>query len=175
MHTQSPRSYTREAEFAAMVRDHQAALWRYLRYLGCEPSAAEDLVQESFLAVWRKPFEDRGARATSAYLRTVARNQFLMAVRKKRVRPAFRQLDDADQLWAESMGEDEGDAYRSALKACLATLKERPRRALDLFYGKRSSREDVGRQLSMTAAGVKTLLRRARDSLRACVERRLGA
>lgn len=52
--------YDRETVFARMVHEHQAGLWRYLRYLGCEPALAEDLVQEVFLAVWQRPFEDRG-------------------------------------------------------------------------------------------------------------------
>jgi RNA polymerase sigma-70 factor (ECF subfamily) len=169
------KPYSRELEFTAMVREHQTELWRYLRYLGCEGGLADDLVQETFLAVWRKPFDDRGAPATRAYLRTVARNLFLMAVRRARVRPAFRELREADHAWEEHAGDDGGAAYREALRRCLAGVKPRPRQALMLFYRDRRSRTDIADELRMTANGIKTLLRRTREALRDCIRRRLGA
>jgi RNA polymerase sigma-70 factor (ECF subfamily) len=169
------KPYTRETEFAAMVREHQAGLWRYLRFLGCEAALAEDLVQETFLAVWRKPFEDRGPQATAGYLRRVAHNLFVSAVRRAKVRPAFRDLAEADRAWAGHAGEDEGDAYRAALRLCLDTLGGKARRALELFYGERGSRKEVGAELGLKPDGVKTLMRRARDALRECIGRRMRA
>jgi len=53
MHSKSMTAATadRQTEMAALVRAHQAGVWRYLRFLGCEPSEADDLVQETFLDV----------------------------------------------------------------------------------------------------------------------------
>ena len=42
-----------ELDLERLVREHQAELWRYLRYLGSDAARAEDLVQETFLRVWR--------------------------------------------------------------------------------------------------------------------------
>lgn len=155
-----------------MVRAHQAGLWRYLRFLGCEPALAEDLVQEVFLAVWRRPFEDRGPRSTAAYLRRAAHNRFLMAVRRKKARPAFRDLREADAAFAEHAGDDDGAGYRDALRKCLRGLRERARRALELQYEDRQPRKAIARVLGLTVEGVKTLLRRSREALRDCIERR---
>ena len=41
-----------------LARRHQAGVWRYLRLLGCAPDLADDLVQETFLQVLRRPFVD---------------------------------------------------------------------------------------------------------------------
>ena len=49
----------------------------------------------------------------------------------------------------------------------------RVRRAIDLHYAERASRDEIASQLEMTAEGVKTMLRRARHALRECVERKI--
>jgi len=170
----SARTYSRESEFDAMVREHQAGLWRYLRFLGCDGVLAEDLVQDTFLAVWDKPFEDRGPQATAAYLRRVAKNHFLMAVRRKKARPAFQDLREADAVWADSVGDDAGTAYRAALADCIQLLKPRQRQGIELFYADKQSRTGIATRLGMTVDGVKTLLRRTREALRTCVERRVA-
>lgn len=166
------RQVTEEQAFSALVRRHQADLWRYLRFLGCDGAQAEDLVQETFLAVWRKPFQQRGDRSTAAYLRTVARNLFLMAVRRKRARPAFRRLEEADAAWDQHAGNG-SQPYREALQGCLRRLSERARRVLDLFYRDRQSRGQIAAELGMKPDGVKTMMRRTRDALRTCIERDL--
>ncbi len=158
-----------------MVREHQAGLWRYLRYLGCDVGLAEDLVQDVFLAVWRRPFEDRGSRATAAYLRRAAHNRFLMAVRKKKVRPAFRDLREADEAYAIHAGDDDGAGYRAALRACLSGLRERAKKALELRYEDKKPRKAIAAALGLTMDGVKTLLRRTREALRDCIERKRAA
>jgi RNA polymerase sigma-70 factor (ECF subfamily) len=169
------RERLEESRFVGLVKEHQAGLWRYLRFLGCDGSQAEDLVQETFLRVWRRPYEDRGPAAVAAYLRTVARNLFIDASRRKLVRPAFLELESADAVWERHVGDDDGRGFRAALRACLRRLPERSRRALGLFYGEGRSRDEVGSTLGMTVDGVKTMLRRARESLRACIERKVGA
>jgi RNA polymerase sigma-70 factor (ECF subfamily) len=163
-----------EARLSGLVRAHQAALWRYLRYLGCQPAEADDLVQETFLRVWRHPFADQGPAAAAGYLRTVARNLFLDAARRAKVRPAFVDLGAAEAAWAEYERGDGGEGYRGALRTCLGLLAERARRALALFYGEERSRESVAATLGLSADGVKTLLRRSRETLRECIERKHG-
>jgi RNA polymerase sigma-70 factor (ECF subfamily) len=168
----STKPMTRQDEFRALIRDHQAAIWRYLRFLGSDEELAADLVQETFLAVWRKPFEDRGSGSTRAYLRTVGRNLFLMSRRRDKSRPVHVDLDAAESEWARH-DEDDGESYREALRDCLAALSDRARKALDLFYRDQRSRTDVAVEIDMTPDGVKTLMRRSRESLRGCIEKKV--
>ncbi|NLS91439.1 MAG: sigma-70 family RNA polymerase sigma factor [Planctomycetaceae bacterium] len=165
----------RQAEMAALVRFHQAGVWRYLRYLGCCPVEADDLTQDTFLAVFRDGFEDRSSEQTAAYLRTVARNR-LLAVRRSRKKAPEVDLEAAEAVWAETVGDRGMDDYLVALEDCLEVgVTPRVRRALELFYRDRLSRDEIAEQLEMAAEGVKTLLRRARSVLRECVERKLGS
>jgi len=149
-----------------------------LRLLGADEPQADDLTQETFLAVHRKPFEQRSAVETAGYLRTVARNLFLMAVRRDNrqpaARPAMDHLDIADEVWAGFAGEDGGENYLDALRQCVETLDGRAGEAVERFYHDEQSRAEIAEALDMTEDGVKSLLRRARDILRKCVEKRVA-
>jgi RNA polymerase sigma-70 factor (ECF subfamily) len=157
---------------AELVRRHQADVWRYLRLLGCDASLADDLTQEAFLEVIRRPFDYRGRAEALAYLRKVARNRFLMAVRRTRRAPTHEQLEAAEAVWAENIGDD-GDAWLEAIDECVAQLSGRPAEAIELCYRQQLSRETIAERLGMQPDGVKTLLRRTREVLRECVEKRL--
>ena len=160
---------------AALVRAHQGGVWRYLRFLGASATEADDLVQETFLAVLREGFEERSPAQTAAYLRTVARNRLLMARRKERNSPLTVDLEAAEAVWARVAGEDGLNDYLTALSHCLeAAVTPRVRRALELQYRQRASRAEIAAKLDLAVEGVKTLLRRGRSALRDCVERKLG-
>jgi RNA polymerase sigma-70 factor, ECF subfamily len=162
----------RESTFTNLVRRHQAEIWRYLRFLGCENGQAEDLTQETFLAVLRHPPDDLGAAATRAYLRTAARNQFLTHLRRLE-RPQPVDLELAESVWAEAHAGDGGDAYLDALGECLQQLEGRAQTAIHMAYREGSSRAQIAAAMEMSEDGVKTLLRRTREILRECVERRV--
>ncbi|MBW3598770.1 MAG: sigma-70 family RNA polymerase sigma factor [Planctomycetes bacterium] len=159
---------------AELVRHHQAAVWRYLRYLGCDAAQADDVTQETFLAVLEKPFEQRSEAATAAYLRTVARNRFLALLRREKNGPTAADVAIAEEVWSQAAGAGE-DEYLDSLDDCLMELTGRARRAIELRYRDDRSRREIAAELEMTEDGVKTLLRRTRDALRRCVERRVGA
>jgi RNA polymerase sigma-70 factor (ECF subfamily) len=162
-----------KAELAALVETHQAGVWRYLRFLGCDRAEADDLVQETFLAVFRKGLEQRSTTETAAYLRTVARHCLLMARRKQASRPAAVDLGAAEAVWARMAGDGLGD-YLAALTDCLeVAVTPRVRQALELHYRDRAGRDEIAAALSLAADGVKTMLRRARAALRECVERKI--
>lgn len=157
---------------ANIIDQHQADVWRYLRYLGAEASDADDLTQETFLALSRSKFEQRTPVETAAYLRTVARNQLLMLRRKQGRQIDTVELEAAEQVWAESTRNTRMDAILSALADCLKTVDGRAREAIDLFYRDGLSRKAMAAAMSIKPEGVKTLLRRTRDVLRDCIQRK---
>lgn len=166
---------------ARLVQEHQAGVWRYLRVLGCDANEAEDLTQETFLAVLTKPFQDHHHAATAAYLRTVARNLLVTSRRKAARGPAVLgpaggesqaiALAEADAAWRRWIGRDEGDDLLAALRSCLERLTPRARQALDLRYGHQATRAAIAAALDLTEDGAKNLLQRAKQQLRQCIER----
>lgn len=157
---------------AALVRTHQAEVWRYLRYLGASPEQADDLTQETLLQLLRGHCRDRGEDARRGWLRTVARNFYRKSLRRP---PAPAELDAADLAWSSFARDDGGNGHLGALRQCLDELDGRARRAVRLQYEEHRSREQIAADLQLSADGVKSLMRRVRTALRACVERRIGS
>ena len=161
-----------QPDLAALIDQHQADVWRYLRYLGAEASDADDLTQETFLALSRSKFEQRTHAETAAYLRTVARNQLLMLRRRQGRQIDTVELEAAEQVWAESTGDTGMGAILETLADCLKTVDGRAREAINLFYRDGLSRKAMAAALNIKPEGVKTLLRRTRDVLRDCIQRK---
>lgn len=168
------RAMAAEFDLTALVRAHQAELWRYLRYLGCDGALAEDLTQETFLSLVRNPLALENVSALPAYLRTIARNLFFK--RAGRLSPAvpLDEIDDADAVWTRTVKEKDAGPYVNALRDCVQELDDRSRRALDLQYRDRLSQEAAARAIDLSREGFKTLLRRVRDRLKACVGGKLA-
>ncbi|MFO0789383.1 MAG: sigma-70 family RNA polymerase sigma factor [Pirellulales bacterium] len=163
-----------EFDLARLVHNHQAAVWRYVRFLGAADAEADDLVQETFLAVARGEFVERDEHQTASYLRVVARNQLLALRRKQHREISTVELEAAETVWTAAAGADGSlGGYLDALADCLTKLEGRSRAAIDLHYREAASREVIAERLGMQPDGVKTLLRRTRSVLRECIERKL--
>jgi RNA polymerase sigma-70 factor (ECF subfamily) len=153
-----------------LIETHQAGVWRYLRVLGCDAALADDLTQETFLAVLQKPFDDYNRTASAAYLRRVAHNLFMSARRKAgRVTPV-ENIEETDAFWGRWITNDNGEEVLDALQACLEKLTERARWALELRFAERSSRAEIAAMLRITEHGAKNLMQRAKKQLRTCIE-----
>ncbi len=164
-----------ELDVEALIQAHQAGVWRYLRFLGCDRAHADDLTQETFLQVLRRGFEERNAHSTSAFLRTVARNCFLMNVRKTRHVQSVEDVDLADAAWEQNHGDENGgEARLSALRQCLETVQGRARQALDMQFQQHRTGEDIALALSISHENVRVLLHRAKQALKKCIESKLG-
>ena len=153
-----------------LIENHQAGVWRYLRALGCDHAQADDLTQETFLAVLRKPFQDYNSAATAAYLRRVAHNLFISAQRRGGRVVVMENLEWVEHEWTQWAGADNGDALLDALRVCLRTLSERARWALELRFRDRLTRAGIADRLQITEHGAKNLMQRAKKQLRRCVE-----
>ena len=159
---------------AALIRSHQAGVWRYLRSLGCDPTVADDLTQETFLWVLQKPIQDYNQQATAAYLRKVARSLFVSALRRRDRNVADEQLDALDDVWVRWGERDGGQTMMEALRECFQTLDERAQRALDLRFRERQSRANIATALALSEDGAKNLMQRSKKLLRECIQRKLG-
>lgn len=162
-----------EIDPARLIEDHQAGIWRYLRSLGCESSEAEDLTQETFLSVLRKPFEYYNKPAAASYLRKVAYHRFISARRRSGKEVVMAELEQIDQTWSKWIGQDDGSDALDALSDCLRQLTERARWALEMRFRDRMPRVEIAQHLSITEHGAKNLMQRAKKKLKACIEGKL--
>ena len=97
-----------------------------------------------------------------------------MLRRRQRREVSTVELQAAEAVWAAAAGEDGSlSEYLAALRECTDELSGRPREAIELHYCSGASREAIAERLEMKPDGVKSLLRRTRELLRECVERKL--
>jgi RNA polymerase sigma-70 factor (ECF subfamily) len=67
--------------FEALVRAHQAPVWRFLCHFLGDPDLAEDVAQETFLRLYRRLPTYEGRARFSTWLFQIARNAAIDAVR----------------------------------------------------------------------------------------------
>lgn len=156
-----------------LVETHQAGVWRYLRALGCNPAQADDITQDTFVAVFQKPFDDYNRAATAAYLRRAAYNLFITARRREgRVR-TVEDVEVFEKSWVQWVGNDNGETALEALRDCLDKLTDRARWALEMRFREALPRSEIASKLEITEHGAKNLMQRAKQQLRACIEGKL--
>ena len=156
-----------------LIHDHQKGVWRYLRALGAEPALADDITQDTFLAVIEKPFDDYNASATASYLRRVAHNLFISNRRREGKVVATDQINTLAEEWDKWAGKDAGDTSLDALRECFDQLTERAKLSLTMRFRQRASRTEIADALEITDHGAKNLMQRAKKQLRTCVEGKL--
>lgn len=160
-----------DAQVLEIVREHERLVRSFLRSAGCPPDRVEDLAQETFLRLFTRPYEDRGVAGLRGYLCSIAKSLFLNSLRSDAARPDFESIERA---WSVFQGDDAGESYVSALRECLQQLPGRTREALTMRYGANASRETIASDLQLSLGGVKSLLLRSKESLKACIQRKLG-
>ncbi|MEZ6089119.1 MAG: RNA polymerase sigma factor [Pirellulaceae bacterium] len=154
---------------------HQSGVWRYLRVLGCDCSTADDLTQETFLTILRRPpFEQLNDHATAAYLRRIARNLFISLKRRDKRMQLVAAVESLDEVWDRWMGaKEDGEEFVHALRECFEGLTERAQCALRLRFADEVNRVQIGEKLGITEHGAKNLMQRAKQQLKECVQTKL--
>ena len=155
----------------AGLQGHRTAIWRYLRMLGASASEADDLCQETMLVGCTHAAANDPATGR-AFLRGTAKNLWLRSRRWWQRRREREVAVAVDELWLDTAEHDGGDELVERLRACLEQLQPRVRHALDLHYRCGLDWRLVAAQIGLLPNGTKTLVQRARQALRTCIERR---
>jgi RNA polymerase sigma-70 factor, ECF subfamily len=162
-----------EIDLLQLIACHQAGVWRYLRALGCDAYLADDLTQETFLEVMRRPFVHYNDHASGAYLRRVAHNLFITVRRRAGKVMFMEKAEEFEQSWMRWAGFDGGNRALDALDDCFSRLTTRAQQALKLRFADDSTRQTIAATLNISEHGAKNLMQRAKIQLRECVESKL--
>jgi RNA polymerase sigma-70 factor (ECF subfamily) len=145
---------------------HNARLFRFIRRFVGDAAAAEDLVSEVFLDVWRKAGTFEGRSQVLTWLLGIARRKALGELRHR----SAKLLDeDAGALIAEPADDPEAAVQKDdcalALRRCLPRLSLVHREIIDLVYYHQRSSADAAEILGIPQATVKTRMFYARRRL----------
>jgi RNA polymerase sigma factor (sigma-70 family) len=139
---------------------------------------AEDVLQETFLYVWRSAPDFRASLSPPfAWLGLIARSRALDLLRRRASERADA-VDDVDAMAESLPGDtrsplDASDASEQAwaLHECLRQLEARQREVVSLAYFRDLSHSELAQQLRLPLGTVKTWVRRALEQLRGCMGR----
>lgn len=170
-----PSAMAASAEFVTELTRHQRQLHAFILTMVWDFEEADDLLQETNLALWRKADEFDATRDFLPWAMQFARFQVKAWLkRRQRVPPAF---NDAaiDRLMHRSIdAAAQDDARRSALEDCLQRLPDAQRRLLAKRYSPDVSVAEMAREQGMNPAALSQALRRIRIALLTCIERKLS-
>jgi RNA polymerase sigma-70 factor (ECF subfamily) len=76
------------------VQEHYPGIYQYLLYLTGQPELAADLTQETFLQAWRHLGAFQGRASLRTWLHTIARREFLAALRRQRAPVALEETTE---------------------------------------------------------------------------------
>jgi RNA polymerase sigma factor CnrH len=158
--------------FEILIRQHHRRLLAYAVAISGNEHAARDIVQEALLAAHRGLETFDVTRDFGAWMRGIVRNKFREWARRQHrytvLHDSVLASVDREYHRMEQAAESSEEIF-VALRRCLKKLPELMRRAIDLFYMKRMSGEDVARELEAKEPAVRKRLQRAREQLAGCL------
>jgi len=139
----------------------------YVRQLSRNREGAEDVVQEVFVAVWRRAASFRPDRGDPAgWLYTITRNKLVDLWRRQGETAAA--LDDTMSEPAEHT-QERGD-LRLTMHQALARVDPEQRRAIEMAYFGGFTYEETAQRLDLPVGTLKSRIRSGLKSLRTVLE-----
>lgn len=174
-----------DAAFEQLVRSHSARLLVTARRFARNEDDARDILQEAFLSAFKAIGAFNGRSKLSTWLHRIVVNAALMRARSRRRRPE-ESIDDLLPRFAED-GHFAADSQprdlpterfeqretRQLVRRCIDALPETYREVLLLRDIEELNTEEVADLLETTSTAVKVRLHRARQALRALLEREM--
>jgi RNA polymerase sigma-70 factor (ECF subfamily) len=160
--------------FRELVERHQHAVVGTVAKMLGNPSEAEDISQQVFLRIWRHAKRYRPDAKFTTYLFTITRNLVFNESRrrKRRNEVSSDEREEASHAGTPDVPSRQPDAellqaeLRAAVDKAISALPEQQRMAVVLRRYEQMPYEDIAGVLDLSVSAVKSLLFRARATLR---------
>lgn len=175
-HLIAVRDLQDRAAFAALFQHFAPRVKSYLRRFGDNDSRIDEVLQETFAAVWTKALLFKPDRASaSTWIFTIARNQRIDAFRREQ-RPEFDPEDPAFVPEAEPDGEAALTARErnERVSTAMSELNDDQREVLRLSFFEEESHEAIASKLGLPIGTVKSRIRLAYGHLRTRLDAEAG-
>jgi len=156
--------------FMRLFAAHEHELYRYVRTMVHRAADADDIMQETAAALWRKFEQYDGDRPFLPWAAQFAYHEVLSYRKKQAVHQ--RHFSDAviESLAAERMeSQPMLEAQRRALGDCLAKLTDTQRDLLSCRYGREQTIQSLAAERGQPVATLYKTLHRVRKRLLDCV------
>ena len=164
-----------QIRFTRLWTEAHPTVRQYVASLVREQSAAQDVLQNTSLALLRKFVEYDESRSFVGWALGVAKYEVLghrRDVARNRMICDSEFLDLYTQHWADAAPRINDEEL--SLRHCVGELSGRAKSIVELRYAKGKTSDAIADKLNLTAANVRTTLKRTREALRRCVERQMS-
>lgn len=150
----------REA-FADLFRIMREPLIRYVLNVVRDDMIAHDLIQDSFVSLWKLRESLDPGRSLKAYMYQIARNRAMRHLRDKRTHESKHQIikqQSSSEIPVEEWPDAfvESDSLKKKLKVWLTSLPERQREALELSRYQGLSHREIAEVMDISPRTVNT-------------------
>ena len=162
--------------FLALFTKCQGPLQAFIRTLVHDPAQADDVFQSTSLVLWRSFATFRRDAEFLPWALGTARHQVLVHWRtQRRDRHVFSEALLADLADSTAAAVETAEARMAALEACIATLSDRQRELIRLFYGENQAAGAIASRWGRTVHAVYKALKVMRKALLDCVTKKLSS
>lgn len=159
------------ADFAGIVRQHQAMVFSIAYHFLHDRSLAEDLAQEVFLQLHLHLAGFQSMAHLTFWLRRVTSHRCIDFARRRKLRPQVG-LEDAPE--PTTMPAPGDPLLSRTLQRLVASLPEKPRLVVILRYQEDLDPSEIAEALGMPVRTVKSHLQRSLALLREKLQRSVG-
>ncbi|HCN30003.1 MAG TPA: RNA polymerase subunit sigma [Verrucomicrobiales bacterium] len=162
--------------FLELLTKHERPLSLYVHGLVPRDSAAEDILQQTKMLLWKHFKDFEPGTNFLAWARKTAFHQILTHRRQKK-----REHLPLDEVALEALGHAvsdlavEGSARQDALRACMARLPVEHRRLISLRYFEEMEIGQIAGRIRRSEMAVYRALSRIRMTLMQCIEKQMEA
>src|SRR5215213_8391101 len=158
-------------ELVTLMTQYQGRLYVYILSLIGDANAANDVLQETNIVLWKESRQFAPGTNFKAWAFRIAHFQ-CMAHRQRRIRDKIVFSDEIVAALAIEAKEldDKYEERASALGRCLEKIHARSREALRLRYAEELAVKDMAEKMNRTSNAISQLLFRARHWLIECVK-----
>ena len=129
-----------------------------------DPAAAEDVLQEIFMQIWRTPTSFIEARGSlGGWLAVVSRNRSIDLLRKKRPTESFNDVPLASPY--DLAKEAEQNLMLERVRILIAELPDEQRKALEMAFFEGLTHSEIAKKTECPLGTVKTRIRSAVQTL----------
>lgn len=158
-----------DRSFGYLYDNYAGALMGVIGAIISDPETARDVLQESFINIWRRiDLYDPAKGRLFTWMMNVARNAAIDKLRSKGYQNTLKNRPVPETEAGETFA-DRPQTVDVGLRSILSKLKEEHRVLIDLSYFKGYTHEEISRALNIPLGTVKTRIRTALTQLRTMI------